>query len=522
MPKVPPCKIALNSATNGQEEHKKNYIINKDRQRRKGKMEDGKSSKGKMEALTKTESIKNKDASSDTTEAEEEAWKLVTLEPKLREDKQVINDVISTVIMKAKQTTPVKRKQRVSLSTPEPKKTKKSKKSPEVMKTPRARATPKVGQRKFKSNIFSPEVAEYLPLSPSASLLASTLFPSAKDLAADEEACTMDKVGEEQEQLNGIKDKSLSLVEPKEVKDKPDIKTNQRKKQLRVRMISFDLNRHSIDNVVAVTDNDLVFVPQVETGRDTGAAPSTRGFNFPEAKCSKISKTFSPDSRQVASSPFVLDGAKTLKLVSNNLTSIDNLLKLPERPIGGGKTKEEILDEQDEQIRKNQKKHDEAMAKYDREIEGERRKKKEREQNFRANADLRDRLEMELPEDKMRLAVNVNIGFLQSIESGVTTSARHKAFHMSMRSREALNHRVITDPFTNDQLNWTLEELGKVWMRNKREQSLNKEYIWNVILAECLIKVFSDQFGVNRAQAEVMMAETPLLEEGESSSIKYM
>ena len=57
--------------------------------------------------------------------------------------------------------------------------------------------------------------------------------------------------------------------------------------------------------------------------------------------------------------------------------------------------------------------------------------------------------------------------------------------------------------------------------------------MWNVLLAECFIKVYADLFGVSRAEAEVMIAETPLREEprlktartegeGESSSIKYM
>ena len=224
---------------------------------------------------------------------------------------------------------------------------------------------------------------------------------------------------------------------------------------------------------------------QVETGRETSAAPYTRGFSAASpSNCSKISNTCGPDTQQVAkiaSSSFVLDGVKTLKLVNASAisTDIDTLLKLPERPIGGGKTKEEILDEQDEQIRKNQKKHDDDNAKFNEEIEGERRKKEERELNMRVNAVFRDRLEMELTEAKMRSQVKVNLGFLQSIEAGKTPSSRHKAFHTSMRTREALNFRVITDPFTSDQLNWTLEELAKLWMRNKKEQRDNKEYVWN-------------------------------------------
>ena len=189
---------------------------------------------------------------------------------------------------------------------------------------------------------------------------------------------------------------------------------------------------------------------------------------------------------------------------------IDDLLKLPERPDDGGKTKEEILDELDEDIRKMQKKHDVDMAKVDKEIEGERKKREERKARLRDNALLRNRLEKELTETEMRSTVQANLGYLQSIHDGLTASARHKAFHKSVRTRQALYYTMITDPFTDDQLNWTLEEMSKVWMRNKREQMDNNEYVWKVLLPECFIKVYGDKFGVSRAEAEVMIGETPL------------
>ena len=189
---------------------------------------------------------------------------------------------------------------------------------------------------------------------------------------------------------------------------------------------------------------------------------------------------------------------------------IDDLLKLPERPDDGGKTKEEILDELDAEIRKRQKKHDEDMAKEDKEIEGGRKKRVERKARFRENALLRNRLEKELTEVEMRSMFKANLGFLQSIHAGVTPSARHEAFHKSVRTRQVLNNTMITDPFTDNQLNWTLEEMSKVWMRNKREQMDNNEYVWKMLLPECFIKVYGDKFGVGRAEAEVMIRETPL------------
>ena len=114
------------------------------------------------------------------------------------------------------------------------------------------------------------------------------------------------------------------------------------------------------------------------------------------------------------------------------------------------------------------------MAKLDREIEESRRKKEEREARYKTNALLRNRLEKELTEVEMRSAFSENIVFLQSIQAGVTPSARHKAFHKSEVTRQALRNTVITDPFTQDQIDWTLEEMRKVWMRNKREETDNK------------------------------------------------
>ena len=60
------------------------------------------------------------------------------------------------------------------------------------------------------------------------------------------------------------------------------------------------------------------------------------------------------------------------------------------------------------------------------------------------------------------------------------------------------------------ELNWTLDEMSKVWMRTKREKMDTNEYVWKVLLPECLIKVYGDKFGVSRAEAEVMIGETPL------------
>ena len=222
-------------------------------------------------------------------------------------------------------------------------------------------------------------------------------------------------------------------------------------------------------------------------------------------------KTSGLDTKQVAKINLRI-GAKKMKLLNSSRISpnVDDLLM---RPNDEDKTKEDMLNKQDVKIRKMKEKYDEDTSKYDREIEEEKRKREKREINFRVNGVIRDRLEMKFTEANMRYAVKANLSFLMSIQASVTPSGRHEAFQKSVRTREGLRFTMITDPFTDQQLNWTLEELGKVWMRNENERRHNGDYVWKVLVPECLIKVYSDELDVSRAQAEVMMRETPLRDE---------
>ena len=185
--------------------------------------------------------------------------------------------------------------------------------------------------------------------------------------------------------------------------------------------------------------------------------------------------------------------------------NIDDLLKLPERPDDGSKTQEEILDELDVEIAKRHKRHELDSAKVDKQIEEERRKKEERKARCKANAKLRNRLEKELSEEKLRGIFRDIIPHLEAIWNGQKDSKRHEAFHKSVRTRQALYYTMITDPFTDDQLDWVLEEMSLIWMRNKREQMENNEYIWKVLLPECFIKIYGDYFGFSKEEAEVKM-----------------
>ena len=77
---------------------------------------------------------------------------------------------------------------------------------------------------------------------------------------------------------------------------------------------------------------------------------------------------------------------------------------------------------------------------------------------------------------------------------------------------------MITDPFTDDQLEWTLEEIGNIWMKTKRDQMKNNEYVWKVILVETFIKFYMELFGFEKKEAEQRIRETPLRKGTDTSS----
>ena len=64
--------------------------------------------------------------------------------------------------------------------------------------------------------------------------------------------------------------------------------------------------------------------------------------------------------------------------------------------------------------------------------------------------------------------------------------------------------------FVDDQLDWTLEEISKVWMKDRKEHMDNNEYVWKVLLSECFIKFYMDFFKISKEEAMTRIRETPL------------
>ena len=198
--------------------------------------------------------------------------------------------------------------------------------------------------------------------------------------------------------------------------------------------------------------------------------------------------------------------------------SIDELLKVPDCPKAGGMTKDEELDALDLKISERRKQHEEEMSQLDMEIAAERQRQQERRERMVENAVLRDKLQVEINKLVLQRMFAENKEYLKDIESGRVESWRHQAFHESGRARQALFFKMITDPFSEDQLDWTLEEMGKVWMKSKKEQMDNNEYVWKVLLPECFIKFYMDFFKLDKKEAEKRISETPLSKVGEENS----
>ena len=194
------------------------------------------------------------------------------------------------------------------------------------------------------------------------------------------------------------------------------------------------------------------------------------------------------------------------------LPSIDELLAMPERN-EDGKTIDNILDEEDKEIAKRQERHKKEMEKVEHEMELEEQKRRDREARYVVNAGHRDRLAAEITQPVLRRMFDDNLEFLKSIRDGRTESSRHTAFHKNPMTRQALLYTMITHPFTDAQVDWTLECMTEVWMKTRKEQADNNEYIWKVLMSECLTKFYGDYFKISKIEALRRIKETPFEDE---------
>lgn len=188
---------------------------------------------------------------------------------------------------------------------------------------------------------------------------------------------------------------------------------------------------------------------------------------------------------------------------------LDELLKEPEDDT---KSLDEALDEIDKNIMNRQEKYEQETKAIDEEIAAEQARKEETKIRMKENVLLRERLEVEVTEPVVKKMFDKNKEYLEKVWSGEVESSRHQAYHQSTRARHGLYYTMITDPFTDDHLQWTLDLISQHWMRNIKEQMDNNEYVWKVLLPECFIKFYMDHFHLDKVEAETRISETPLKE----------
>ena len=197
--------------------------------------------------------------------------------------------------------------------------------------------------------------------------------------------------------------------------------------------------------------------------------------------------------------------------------TIDELLTLPEKPDDDGKSMDELLDDLDVQIAEQKEKHRLQIKKLDEDAMIQQKRKEDREARYAANAINRDLLATKLTQPILRkMFANIRSD-LEDIKDGLIESSRHKAFHKSLKTRQALLYTMITHPFTDKQVDWVYEEMASIWLRTKQEHADNNEYIWKVLMPECFIRLYSDFFKLSRKEAEQRIKETPFDDSDESS-----
>ena len=156
------------------------------------------------------------------------------------------------------------------------------------------------------------------------------------------------------------------------------------------------------------------------------------------------------------------------------------------------------------------------MKKLDQDLEALRARKKKRKQRLEVNALMRDKLTRGITRSVLRKMFEENLPYLKDIKSGQIVSARHTAFHTNAGTRQALFYKMITHPFSDEQVDWTYEEMTRIWMRTTKEFHDNNDYIWKVLMPECFIKFYMDFFSISREEAETRIGETPL---GEADNV---
>ena len=150
--------------------------------------------------------------------------------------------------------------------------------------------------------------------------------------------------------------------------------------------------------------------------------------------------------------------------------------------------------------------HQTATAKDKEAKEQHDRAKEERDHFRQSNADLRDQFETIWTVEKLKKSVGENFEYLEEIRTGRRFCQRHQTFQ---KSAQALFYKQNTDILTEDQLDALHEEMKLKWMETTQKHTQNTQYVWNVLLPELVVKIYSETFGFEHEEAELRIRETP-------------
>lgn len=128
------------------------------------------------------------------------------------------------------------------------------------------------------------------------------------------------------------------------------------------------------------------------------------------------------------------------------------------------------------------------------------------------NAKLRDRLQEEVSEIVIEELFMQNIEFIEGVYTGTIETDRLMTWKVGGGPRLGLMYRMITHPFTDEQINWTMNLIHKKWIQTKTERIKQNDYLWKVVLPECFLKFYMDFFDVDRNEADERIRNTPLHE----------
>ena len=161
-------------------------------------------------------------------------------------------------------------------------------------------------------------------------------------------------------------------------------------------------------------------------------------------------------------------------------------------------------------ISKRREKFDEEMEAVDEVIKREKLRMKLRRKRFCENRLRRIQIESELTQKKIEQMFEEHKEYFERVHSGAESSHRLEEYMKGGRSRDALRHKMITTPFNEEQVDWTLGLLIKMLGLTKQEELKQSNYLWMVLLPEVLIRFYQDFFKLDKQEAEMKIFETPV------------